>query len=147
MKELTVNTVSLAINVLFNLLFIPKFGIIGAAVATALSHVMLSIPPVIIVQRVFAMQPFTRLLSRLLAFWLLVVGAGLSVEYLTPALAVHVGTAIAAAVILFAANWRLGLLPDDVVLFKAFSRRIWVAGRRGSRRRPRPGVPSEEERF
>jgi len=42
-KQVRIRLLSLAINVLLNLLFIPKFGLFGAAMATALSGVIFSI--------------------------------------------------------------------------------------------------------
>ncbi len=74
-KELGSNIVAMALNVVLNLLLIPAYGIIGAAIATSSTLVAANALRVIWVYRIFNVHPFSAGSLKLLAvgaFFLLV---------------------------------------------------------------------------
>ncbi len=141
MKELMVNLLSVAINIVLNFLFIPRYGIIGAAWATTLSQITLNILPLLIVRHIYGLQPFTRRLARLLGIWILLMLGGLFLESRTSSLIAHLGIAGTVAVVIVGFIWWLGLDADDTVLFKNFLNRLRRLGPGGPRPPRPPGPP------
>lgn len=60
------NTVGLLVNVGLNVLLIPRYGINGAAIATAVTYIFLNIAALMQVYRISAMHPFSRNYVKLL---------------------------------------------------------------------------------
>lgn len=71
-KELATNSIALMLNVILNLLLIPRYGILGAAVAMSSSQILVNALRVMLVYKIFKVQPFTMKLLRLF-----IVGTGL----------------------------------------------------------------------
>lgn len=57
-KELIINIFVVILNIVLNLVLIPQYGILGAAVATSAAMVLVNVLRMIVVYMLFKMQPF-----------------------------------------------------------------------------------------
>ncbi len=92
------------LNIILNLILIPQYGVIGAAVASGLSIIIINLVRVIIVKSCYGMHPFSSALAK----------------YLIPA--------IISSVLLFIINNRiehLGLITTMLLIFGTFGIFFW----------------------
>jgi O-antigen/teichoic acid export membrane protein len=136
------NIAALLLNVLLNLWLIPAYGIVGAAVAWAVSLAAVNIARVIQVRAVTGALPLRAGLVKGLAAGALALAAGLAVRVLVPGWPVQllVGLPVVAAGYL-GALFALGLGREDTMVLRTLVR----PGRRNSDadtgRVPEPAAP------
>lgn len=66
-KELAINAVAVAQNIILNIILIQRYGIIGAAIATASTLTTVNVLRLLVVYRIFRVQPFTMKLFKFFA--------------------------------------------------------------------------------
>lgn len=76
-KELCINLLIVILNICLNIFLIPRYGIIGAASATSIALCLVNIFRVIVVFKIFKIQPFTVKLLRIFALGFFLVFANL----------------------------------------------------------------------
>jgi O-antigen/teichoic acid export membrane protein len=118
------NLAALVLNVLLNLWLIPAYGIVGAAVAWALSLAVVNAARVVQVKRLIGALPVSAGMAKGLAAGAAALGAGLLVRALLPA---GFGTLVAGlaaiAVVYLGAVLGLGLSREDRMVLRALIRR------------------------
>jgi O-antigen/teichoic acid export membrane protein len=137
------NLAGLIANVLLNLWWIPKYGIIGSAAAWALSLTLINLARIVEVWRLMGMLPFDlaslkgviagaggMVVGLLVNRWL---GLPLDLVVGVPALGLtYLGLVMA-----------FGINAEDRLVFDILTKRIRPAGGAHSRRRRRPNLPSD----
>lgn len=125
-KELSINVAAIVLNIGLNLLLIPVLGIIGAAIATSTSQILVNLLRVIIVHKMLRVQPFT---VKLFNFFL--IGTGLVVLSFVIKIYLFSGiydlaVAVFSLVLMLAAIFVLKIEHDDKKLLKMFTHRVKV---------------------
>lgn len=118
MLETALTAVGVVVNVLLNLVLIPRYGIVGAGLATVSAYLVISSLRVILIRRALG---FLALQTRMLKVVLAGAAASLPVVGGAELLGVGDGTGLLhmifrmslLAVLLLAALWRFGLEPAD----------------------------------
>jgi len=106
-KELAINLLAVVINIVLNLMLIPRYGIVGAALATSAAMVLVNVLRIVVVYKLFNMQPFTARLVGIFAVGFFLVSAQL--------------------LFLESAGWVFDLL-STVVTCAALTALIWLKG-------------------
>ncbi|QSG16041.1 flippase [Halapricum desulfuricans] len=113
------NAVAFVVNVLLNLFLIPRYGFMGAAVASAGSYILLNATVYVFLRYRFGITPFTRRSRRaFIAIPVVLVPLGFGVRQLVPVtlpmiMLFTVSFALLAVVIALAVR---SLEPDDILL-------------------------------
>jgi O-antigen/teichoic acid export membrane protein len=102
--------VSTLLNIVLNLYFIPKYGVLGAAIATTISVVVISVVGLVQVRAFLGLSPYRRSYLKVLAASAVALPATLYLRAHTPALA----------------HWQIGLLL--VATFAVFLGVIFLLG-------------------
>lgn len=119
-RELWLNILVVALNIALNLLLIPRLGMLGSAVATAVSQALVNGLRLLYVYNLYKVQPFSpRLIGYFLLACLLTAGSFL----LPPGWAVCMGYGAVAAVVMVGVIPVMGLLPEDREVLQGLLRR------------------------
>jgi O-antigen/teichoic acid export membrane protein len=78
----TMAAIAVVINITLNLIFIRKFGIIGAAIANACTQVFTGVFQIIMVKRIFRFKTDRRLIVSLALFIILIAAASVLFRYI-----------------------------------------------------------------
>lgn len=123
-----VNVFTAVLNISLNLVLIPKFSYLGAAVATALSYVLLNVIYSALLYRVTGMHPFSRSLASAAA-----AGAALAVSLyviaryvLSPTLPVVAASVVGFGALYAVGALRFGVEREEVMLVLSFEERMGV---------------------
>jgi len=117
------NLVVIVINIVLNLLLIPRFGIYGAAIASGFSYAFLNILALVEIYWMHGIQPYTPVYLRIGAIALL-AGFGLSQLYDPERFWTGFILFIIYAGIYFAGLKLTGCFdPDDQIIFREFEKR------------------------
>lgn len=118
-----------------NLLLIPRWGVLGAAVATLLSTATINLARVVEVWVLERVQPYDRSFLKPVAAGLAAAACGAALIVWVPAptnLLEIAGIAILITAVYAAASWLLGIAPEDrEVIAKVVRRLRGKVGRRG----------------
>jgi len=117
-KELSINVIVIMLNVGLNLLLIPKFGIIGAAIATSSSQITVNVLRVFIVYKIVKVQPFTIKLLKLLFIGVGVVSLSFVIKIYPPIRNYDLVFAVLSIFMMIAAIFILKLEKEDKELLK-----------------------------
>jgi O-antigen/teichoic acid export membrane protein len=123
------NGFAYVLNVCLNLLLIPLYSYLGAAVASAISYVSLNLVIYVVLRRRFDISPFSRWTRRTFVALpaVLVVPAYLLSQWLTLSYStlplVLVGTAIASVAVVATTGC---LQPEDEIVITAFEDAVGV---------------------
>ncbi|MGW4462007.1 flippase [Micromonospora sp. NPDC004704] len=132
------NLAALVLNILLNLWLIPAYGILGAAVAWAVSLAAVNIARVWQVRVLVHAVPVTVGMLKGLAAAVLALGAGFAARWLVPGWVAELAVGLAViALVYLGAVLALGLSREDVMVLRAVTRR-------GGRRAGRPGGPNAD---
>ncbi len=124
-KELTTNGVAVLMNISLNIMLIPAFGVIGAAIATSFSHVVVNIIRFIIVYFIYAVQPFTKKLFGVFLLAMAMVSLSLSLNLYFPFIYLQIVTAAISIGIILLFIYLVVFLPEDKQMFKKLIMRIF----------------------
>lgn len=131
------NLAALLLNVLLNLWLIPAYGILGAAVAWAVSLAAVNIARVWQVRAQVHTVPVTAGMVKGLVAALVAMGVGFGVRWLVDGFVPQLTIGLAAiGVAYLAAVLALGLSREDVMVLRSVTRR-------GGRRRAANPTPAE----
>lgn len=117
-KELSINVIVIMLNIGLNLLLIPRFGIIGAAIATSSSQITVNMLSVIIVYKIVKVQPFTIKLLKLFFIGVGVVSLSFVIKIYPPIRNYDLVFAVISIFIMIAAIFILRLEKEDKELLK-----------------------------
>ncbi|MEV4629706.1 flippase [Micromonospora sp. NPDC049523] len=124
------NLAALVLNILLNLWLIPAYGILGAAVAWAVSLAAVNIARVWQVRVLVHAVPVTVGMLKGLAAAVLALGAGFGARWLVPGWGAELAVGLAViALVYLGAVLALGLSREDVMVLRAVTRR---GGRRAA---------------
>lgn len=123
-KELLTNTITLIMNIILNLLLIPFFGIIGAAVATSVSLIIVNGVRVVMVYNIYQVQPFTRSLFLLSFAAFIVTSVSFAFEAYSSLAHINLFLAIVATGIIIYMIYIIGFLKDDKKLLGKLSSKL-----------------------
>ncbi|MEH0931187.1 oligosaccharide flippase family protein [Micromonospora sp. CPCC 205558] len=130
------NLAALLLNVLLNLWLIPAYGILGAAVAWAVSLAAVNIARVWQVRAQVHTVPVTAGMVKGLVAALVAMGVGFGVRWLVEGATAQVAIGLAVIVAVYlAAVLALGLSREDVMVLRSVTRR-------GGRRAADPAAPT-----
>ncbi|WP_326559820.1 flippase [Micromonospora sp. NBC_01796] len=118
------NLAALVLNILLNLWLIPAYGILGAAVAWAVSLAAVNIARVWQVRVLVHAVPVTVGMLKGLAAAVLALGAGFAARWLVPGWVAELAVGLAViALVYLGAVLALGLSREDVMVLRAVTRR------------------------
>ncbi|MEV6494183.1 oligosaccharide flippase family protein [Actinoplanes sp. NPDC051633] len=117
------NVATLVLNVLLNLLLIPAHGIVGAAVAWAVSLAVVNVARVVQVRRLIGALPVSRGMGTGLLAGAVALGAGLAVGTLLPSGVVALVCGLVVIAVAYAGTvLALGLSREDRTVLRAILR-------------------------
>jgi O-antigen/teichoic acid export membrane protein/Mrp family chromosome partitioning ATPase len=126
------NGVGLALNIVLNLLLIPRYGIVGSAVAWAVSLCLINIARVLQVWLELRMLPFEAATARALLAGVLALIAAVAVRIMVDRPAQLLVGAVVVAVVYLGASLLQGLTVEDRLVMGALLRRrrapSWAQG-------------------
>lgn len=132
------NVAALVLNMLLNVLFIPAYGIVGAATAWSVSLIVVNVARVFQVRRLIGALPFTVGMAKGLAAAGVALLAGLLVSWLVPGWQWRLGVGLTTIVgVYLAVVVALGLSQEDTMVLRTLLRRR----RGGGPRPPAAGTP------
>jgi O-antigen/teichoic acid export membrane protein len=120
---------ALALNILLNVLFIPRWGVTGAAAATATALATLFIAGVIQVRRALGVWPYDRRLLKAVLAVVVVTAALLALKAVTSALTIPAGVALLLTVLVATLAFggtllAVGYDDEDRALLEAIQARL-----------------------
>jgi O-antigen/teichoic acid export membrane protein len=123
--------ISTAANILLNLYFIPKYGFLGAAIATAISVAGISVVGLVQVKMLLGLSPYRRSYIKLVAASAVTLPAVLYLRAYTPALPhwQFFSLLLATYAVFLGVIVLLGVEPDDRVLAKKLLRKAGLKKR------------------
>jgi len=131
-KELATNSVAVGLNIVLNLCLIPVLGIIGAAIATSSSLIIINVIRILIVYHLFKFQPFTRRMVRLFSMAVTIAVLSLWLKSCFPMN--FIMTALLAAVsagLMIGLVFLIGFSREDRELFNKLIVKFFPAGKPG----------------
>jgi O-antigen/teichoic acid export membrane protein len=122
------NTLVAAINIVLNLVLIPQYSILGAAVATAVSYILLNLLYMIQLHRETGIQPFTTTLVRsgTIGVALVFVIYSLVTTLFEVTLPVFLGTVITFFVLYTVSVMLFAVEQEEIMLVLSFEERFGV---------------------
>ncbi|MEM9773210.1 MAG: oligosaccharide flippase family protein [Chloroflexota bacterium] len=120
-----VSAAAAILNIIINIIFIPRYGIIAAAVSTAISYLLLSVTILTLAYRIhpinYEWERFAKLIIS--AFILYFIGSAISsrAEYITLKILIDVGTATLFPILLLLLNF---FNPSERLLIHKWMRKI-----------------------
>jgi capsular exopolysaccharide synthesis family protein len=139
------NLIGLAVNVGLNLLLIPRYGILGSAVAWAVSLTLINLARVVQVWKALGMLPFDAGIRKGLVAAAAALAAALLVRAAAPPHAGLAAGVAAVAAVYLAASRLQGFTAEDRLVFGALLRRRVAPEWAAPQPHPGPGGPQEVE--
>ena len=118
-KELATNVMALILNIILNLLLIPRYGIIGAAVATSSSLILINVLRVLLVYKIFKVQPITMTLLKLFLIGMSLVLLSFALKKFFPVMEYDILFAVLSLVIIVLAIRVIGLEKADMEVIES----------------------------
>lgn len=112
-------------NIFLNLLWIPKYNVIGAAAATSTSHILINMVRISVVFKYLKLHPFSRhFIVPFLTCLVLCIGGLAFYKMTQPGMVIQVFLAVTAAVIVLIAVLLKGIDSHDREILIAIKRRV-----------------------
>ncbi len=123
--ELYNGIIMASLNIVLNILLIPKYGILGAAIATGISIVLVNLTRLVEVYIYFKIHPYKNSFWKPMASGIIAGGLWWGINVITPFKGyAWIGGIGIFLVLYFVALWSLGLDEEDKIVLGALKRRL-----------------------